>query len=90
MHLRQGLVNHEIKRRMRKLEVAAATNFSSHDFRRGHARDLQESNAPLCDILKAGQWRSPAFKIYMDQNKLDTDAFLNVHVADSSSEDELD
>ena len=90
MHLRQGLVNHEIKRRMRKSEVAGAMNFSSHDFRRGHARDLQESNAPLCDILKAGQWRSPAFKTYMDQNKLDTDAFLKVHVADSSSDDEPD
>ena len=32
--------------------------FGTHDFRRGHAKDLQESGAPLAVILAAGEWRA--------------------------------
>ena len=44
--------------------------YRTHDLRRGHALDLQLSGASLYDILKAGEWRSPAFLQYLDIEQL--------------------
>ena len=39
----------------------------THDWRRGHARDLQRGGARLWEILQAGDWKSPAFLSYLDE-----------------------
>ena len=59
--LRSGAVLANLRGRLKTLEVAGAASFRTHDFRRGHARDLQRQGADLFEILAAGEWRSPAF-----------------------------
>ena len=71
-----------------ELEVKDAHSFRTHDFRRGHALDLQNSGASLIQILRAGEWRSPAFLDYLDMHSLERDAVVQAHVDDSASEDE--
>ena len=53
-----------------------------------HARDLQAAEAPLCDILAAGQWKTPAFMAYIDVDELETAAVIQAHM-DESSGDEM-
>ena len=49
-----------------QMGVEQASDYRTHDLRRGHAQDLVESGAPLATILAAGEWRSPAFLAYID------------------------
>ena len=62
--------------------------YRCHDLRRGHAKDLASSGAPLVEILQAGQWRSPAFLSYLDLKSLERDAVLAACVDDSSGGEE--
>ena len=64
--------------------VADAQLYRCHDLRRGHAKDLQESGAPLWVILAAGEWKSPAFLAYLDLHRLETDMVIQVIGATSS------
>ena len=36
--------------------------------------DLVEGGARLCEILRAGEWRSPAFLLYLDMQKVEDEA----------------
>ena len=72
-----GFVLGELKTWLECLRVPSAVAYRTQDFRRGHARDLQQSDermlpteaihvsiasgSGLYEILKAGEWRSPAF-----------------------------
>ena len=73
------------------LEMPGAETYRLHDFRRGHARDLQASGANLATILAAGDWKSPAFLSYIDKVELENEAVaelhLDAHLEDSSDED---
>ena len=42
--------------------------------------------APLLEILRAGEWSSPAFLQYLDLEKLDTDLVTQAHVEESDEE----
>lgn len=66
--------------------VEDAASYWTHDLRRGHCKDLQNSNAPLQQILAAGEWRSPAFMSYMDLEQLERDAVLQAHLDESEGE----
>ena len=68
------------------LGVKDAASYRCHDFRRGHALDLQLSGASLWTILEAGQWRSPAFMQYLDMGRLETDLVVQAH-CDESDDD---
>ena len=70
------------------LELAMTSSFRCHDFRRGHAKDLQLSGATLWQILAAGEWSSPAFLSYLDTHRLETDAVVQAHVNESGGEDD--
>jgi hypothetical protein len=87
-----------------QMGVVQASDYRTHDLRRGHAQDLVESGrglfwrcflrdafcfsgAPLATILAAGEWRSPAFLAYIDQNRLETDVVVAAH-QDESDEGE--
>ena len=74
---------------LQMLEVPDAAVYGTHDLRRGHAKDLQVNGAQLCEILHAGQWKSPAFMEYLDLNQLEHDAVLEAHLAESSDEEEM-
>ena len=43
--------------------------------------------APLWSILAAGEWKSPAFLLYLDMAKLDTDLVVQAHTNESEDED---
>ena len=69
------------------LKIPEAAEYRTHDLRRGHARDLQESGASLVEILQAGQWRNPAFLQYLDVQELECAAVLAAHLNESSDDD---
>ena len=73
-----------------RLHVKNAGRYRTHDLRRGHAQDLVERGATLAEILRAGQWRSPAFLQYLDMQELEHGAVVEAHLDESSSEDEGD
>ena len=68
------------------LQVASAYEHVSHDFRRGHALDLTLKGARLNVILAAGEWSSPAFMLYLDLNKVSTEAVVEAHLEESDEE----
>ena len=65
------------------LRVDDAGIYRTHDFRRGHARDMQSNGSTLREILEAGGWRSAAFMDYLDRDCLVDDAVLEAHVVES-------
>ena len=70
------------------LKVPQSGIYRTHDLRRGHARDMQKNGSTLCQILEAGQWKSPAFLTYLDVQALEHDAVVEAHLAESSGEEE--
>jgi hypothetical protein len=71
-----------------KLEVKDAGLYRTHDFRRGHARDMQAWGSTLAEILAAGEWSSPAFMKYLDMMALERDAVMEAHLDESGDEDD--
>jgi len=86
-HLKGAAVLATLRRRLALLAVADAASYVTQDFRRGHARDLQANGATLAEILKAGEWKSPAFMSYLDLDKLETEAVIEAHLEESACED---
>ena len=72
-----------------ELGVANAHEYRTHDLRRGHALDLQLSGAPLHEILEAGDWKSPAFLVYLDRDRLERDMVMQAHFEDSDNESDV-
>ena len=62
---------------------------ASHGFRRGFACDLALSGAQLSEILERGDWRSLAFKAYLDsiKDELASKAMMSM-VGECSDSDE--
>ena len=78
----------DLRALLARLSVKDASLYRTHDLRRGHARDLQASGATVCEILKAGEWRSAGFMAYMDKESLESDAVLEAHFQVSDDEDD--
>ena len=81
--------NFVLRERLRKVGVENAGDYRTHDLRRGHAQDLVESDAPLKEILRAGEWRSPAYLEYLDIQQLEDDFVVEAHMNESSGGEEL-
>ena len=47
---------------------------------------LELVGSPLAVILAAGEWKSPAFLCYVDQQKLETDVVIAAHQDESDEE----
>ena len=64
---------------------------ASHGFRRGLACDLALAGAQLVAILERGDWRSLAFKAYLDsiKDKLASQAMMNMVGECSDSDEEV-
>jgi hypothetical protein len=76
-----------LRRRLAALGISNADAHRTHDFRRGHAQDLQESGSSLREILSAGEWRSPAFLQYLNLEKLEHDMVIQAHIDDSEDDE---
>ena len=70
-----------------KLDVEKAGLYRTHDFRRGHARDMQAWGRTLPEILAAGERSSPAFMKYLDMMALERDAVMEAHLDESGDEE---
>jgi len=77
-----------LRRSLKGLRVPDHSKYRLHDFRRGHAKDLQMSGANLAEILQAGEWKSPAFMAYLDIHELEAGSVVEAHMENSSSEEE--
>ena len=62
--------------RLGALGVERSKHFRSHDFRRGCAQDLADAGMPIAKILKAGDWRSAAFALYLDMPGIEAKAVV--------------
>jgi hypothetical protein len=69
------------------LDVPRAADYRCHDLRRGHAEDLRRGGATLGEILRAGDWRSPAFLQYLSAEQLEMDRVVEAYDLESSDED---
>ena len=71
------------------MEVPEAGLYRTHDFRRGHAHDLQLSGAPLSVILEAGEWRFATCpqQSYMDRVVLEASTVLEAHWEETDGSD---
>ena len=81
----------KLRGKLQSMRVHEATMYRTHDFRRGHARDLQIGGKTLYHILKAGDWKSPAFLAYMDKAELEHGAVAESHLQeciDESTDDD--
>ena len=82
----------KLRQRLHMIGVPEAAKFRTHDFRRGHARDMQVGGKNLYQILKAGDWKSPAFLAYMDKSELEHGAVAESHLQEcinESTDDEI-
>ena len=48
---------------------------------------MVDSGSPLAEILRAGQWKSPAFLLYLDINKMEACLAVASCVAESDDEE---
>ena len=83
-HITPTRARKELRRRLAKLGVPDALSYCLHDFRRGHARDMIDAGATLAQLLRAGEWSSPAFLAYLDLNQLEGDADTAAVIIDDS------
>ena len=82
-------VNILLRSRLRKLGEKNPDEFGTHDFRRGHARDLARAKSSTAkSIMEMGEWASSAMLRYLDTSELETTAVIEAHMAESESEHE--
>ena len=67
-----------------------AKDAGTHGFRRGYACDLALCGAKLKEILEAGDWRSAAFRAYLEsiKDELASKAMMRLLGSCSDSEEE--
>ena len=86
-HLSADRARVDLKARACALGWSEPHQHSLQDFRRGHAQDMVDSGSPLAEILRAGQWKSPAFLLYLDINKMEACLAVASCVAESDDEE---
>ena len=65
----------KLRRHLTLLGVPDANSYGLHAFRRGCAMDMAAAGAPLWQILAAGEWKSAAFRKYLDEHEIESMAF---------------
>ena len=77
----------DLRRRLAVLGEAEPERFRLHSFRGGHAMDVAQNGGRLvAQILKAGDWRSPAFTAYLNASELETQVLaISSHASDHIS-----
>ena len=86
-HMSPASVIRDLRSMLSEIGVRDATAYITHDLRRGHAEDLRLRGATLGEILRAGDWRSPAFLHYLNIAQLESDRTAEAHLEDSSDRD---
>ena len=63
-----------------------AEKLGTHSIRRGAARAILEAGGSFAQLLRAGQWHSSAYKVYLDMGREETSAVTSL-LADASDDD---
>ena len=85
-HLTAKAARDGLKLRLAQLKVSHANEYWLHDFRRGHTQELLSSGSSLAVILRAGEWKTPAFMCYLDMQSLEKEAVVQAHQVESDSD----
>ena len=86
VHMKPHVVMEGLRTLLEGFGVPNARLYRTHDLRRGHAEDLRLGGATLGEILRAGDWKSPAFLHYLNQEQLELDRTVEAHLHDSSDD----
>jgi hypothetical protein len=86
-HITAHKATEDLRRRLKILKVQSANLYSLHGFRRGHAQDMLVRGKSLCEILRAGEWKSAAFMQYLDASELEAAAVVEAHFVESSEDE---
>ena len=65
-----------LRGRLTLLGTPNPAEYGLQSLRRGHAQQLLDDGGTLADVLKAGQWSSPAFLLYLDYAEVEQTAVL--------------
>jgi len=60
--------------------------YGCHSLRRGMAQDIWENTKSLKDVLLAGEWRSPAFLLYLNQTEVNEEVVLQAILHEDDDE----
>ena len=77
-----------LRSRLEEIELLNARLFTTHAFRRGHARDMAMAGVSAVEIMKMGGWHSSAFIGYIDPRELEDLAVLETHMYQSDSDED--
>ena len=69
-----------------ELGLLDAAKLGSHAWRRGMAQDIIKAGGSLATLLRAGQWRSGAFRVYLQEQALDEEAVARLVIDHSDDE----
>ena len=75
-----------LKRIATECEIPNASRMGSHAFRRGMAQDIIKGGGNLATLMRAGQWSSGAYKVYLQNHALDEDAVASLIIHHSDDE----
>ena len=65
-----------LRRRLMLLGVHTLSEYGLQPLRRGHAQQILDDGGTLADVLKVGQWASPAFPCHLDYCDVEQSAVL--------------
>ena len=79
-----------LRRILSELGIPRASEYRTHDLRRGHADDIAKSGGRLIELLQMGEWadKSGAYLSYLDNMRLEAEAVVNAHGTEDASSDE--
>ena len=80
------LFTDKLRRMARSLGYEKAERLGSHSIRRGAARAILEAGGSFAQLLKAGQWHSSAFRLYLDLGVEEKKAMAEVLIEHSDEE----
>jgi len=84
-------VRDSIRSCLGSLRVPNASLYGTHDFRRGHACDLQEAGVPIDQIRVVGHWaRVQSMKPYLEIPGLEQSLVLEVAIQSDDEEEWID
>jgi hypothetical protein len=78
----------DLKSRLFRKDIDHANFYWLHDLRRSHPQDMVDNGGRLCDILRAGEWTSPAFTSYLNLEAVETAGVVEAHMAESDDDEE--
>ena len=83
-----AMVTTNLRKRLDDIELLNANIFTTHAFRRGHAKDMAMAGRPVAEILREGGWHSSAWIAYPDPRELEDAAVMEAHMELSDSDAE--